>query len=57
MIVIEFVSSWNRRKVEEDRDGDEEIGKKEKEVPTDVTRSVIGRTAYANAASGPTGMR
>lgn len=36
-------------------------GKSEKkeveEVRTDVTRGKIGRTAYANATSGPTGMR
>lgn len=33
------------------------MSKKEKEVRTDVTRGEIGRTAYANAASGSTGMR
>lgn len=33
------------------------IDKKKEEVRTDVTSCKIGRTAYANAVSGSTGMR
>lgn len=40
--------------IERDRD---EISKMKEEVRTDVTRCKIGRTAYAKAASGSTGMR
>jgi len=33
------------------------MDKKKEEVQTDVSRDAIGRSAYANAASGSTGMR
>lgn len=52
--ILLYCSRFIWKKVE--RDLDENNQKKKKKVQTDVSRGMIGRTAYANATSGSTEM-